>query len=250
MILTCRRTTPGGITFLEANMNVPISPRLKACCGFVSPGERVLDVGTDHGYLGIWLLQQGIASSVIASDIVPGPLSAAKTNASKYGTADKMEFYLSDGLQAVPRDFDTMVCAGMGADTMITILSAAPWMQNAKYRMILQCQSKTPLLRKYLSDNGWRITEETVLRDGRFLYTVMEVYYEPDYPRLDAGEYYFPPALLENPSSYTAAYYRWVVGGLRITTSHQNDYEKQQALDWLTALAQTPELRWLKEETI
>ncbi len=229
-------------------MNVPLSPRLRACCGFVAPGERVVDVGTDHGYLGIWLLQQGIASSVIASDIVPGPLSAAKANAEKYGMTEKMEFYLSDGLQSVPRDFDTMVCAGMGADTMISILSAAPWMQDFRYRMVLQCQSKTPMLRKYLSDNGWRITEETVLRDGRFLYTVMEVYYQPDYPRLMPGECYFPPALLENPSEHTAAYYRWVVEGLRIATTHQADLYKKQVLDELIALAETPELAWLKEE--
>lgn len=231
-------------------MKVPLSDRLRACCNFIAPGDRVADIGTDHGYLGIWLLQRGIARSVIAADIVPGPLSAARNNAEKFGITDQMEFYLSDGVQSIPRDFDTLVCAGMGSDTIISILSAASWMQDTKYRMILQCQSKVPLLRKYLSDNGWRITEETVLRDGRFLYTVMEVYYEPDYPRLDAGECYFPPALLENPSGYTAEYYRWVVDGLRITTSHQNDYEKQQALDWLTALAQTPELRWLKEETI
>lgn len=229
-------------------MNVPISPRLLACCNFVAPGDRVVDVGTDHGYLGIWLLQQGIADSVIASDIVPGPLSAAKANADKYGMTEKMEFYLSDGLRSVPRDFDTMVCAGMGADTMISILSAAPWMKDTKYRMILQCQSKTPMLRKYLSDNGWRITEETVLRDGRFLYTVMEVYYQPDYTKLDVGERYFPPALLENPSVYTVEYYRWVMEGLRIATAHQDDPEKKQALTELTALAETPELRWLKEE--
>ncbi len=231
-------------------MNVPLSPRLRVCCGFVAPGERVVDVGTDHGYLGIWLLQQGIASSVIASDIVPGPLSAAKANADKYGMTEKMEFYLSDGLQAVPRDFDTMVCAGMGADTMISILSAAPWMQDSRYRMVLQCQSKTPMLRKYLSDNGWRITEETVLRDGRFLYTVMEVYYQPDYPRLTPGESYFPPALLENPSEHTAVYYRWVVEGLRIATTHQSDLYKKQVLDELIALAETPELAWLKEEIL
>ena len=230
-------------------MNVPLSPRLRTCCNFIVPGDRIVDVGTDHGYLGIWLLQQGIVSSVIASDIVPGPLSAAKANAEKYGMSEKMEFYLSNGLQSVPRDFNTMVCAGMGADTMISILSAAPWMQDRKYRMVLQCQSKAPRLRKYLSDNGWRITEATVLRDGRFLYTVMEVYYEPEYPRLRLGEWYFPPALLENPSAYTAEYYRWVVGGLRIATTHQRDTEKLQAFQWLTALAQTPELTWLEEES-
>ena len=59
-------------------MNITLSPRLLTCCNFICPGDRVADVGTDHGYLGIWLLQQGLASSVIASDIAPGPLSAAE----------------------------------------------------------------------------------------------------------------------------------------------------------------------------
>ena len=111
-------------------MKIPLSARLQACCNFICPGDRVADIGTDHGYLGIWLLEQGIASSVIAADIVPGPLSAAKSNAAKFGFSDRMEFYLSDGVQSIPRDFDTMVCAGMGGDTMISILSAAPWLKD------------------------------------------------------------------------------------------------------------------------
>lgn len=229
-------------------MKIPISPRLLACCNFIYPGDRVADVGTDHGYLGIWLLQQSIASSVIASDIVPGPLSAAKANAEKYGFAEQMEFYLSDGVQNIPRDFNTLVCAGMGGDTMVSILSAAPWLQSTQYRLVLQCQSKTPLLRSYLTDHGWRITEESTLKDGRFLYTVMEVCYQPDYPRLTQAQCYFPPALLENPSEHTAAYYRWVVEGLNIAVTHRADPEKQRILEQLLALAETPELRWLQEE--
>ena len=229
-------------------MKVPLCDRLRACCNFIYPGDRVADVGTDHGYLGIWLLQQGIARSVIASDIVPGPLSAAKANAEKYGFTEQMEFFLSDGVKNIPRDFNTLVCAGMGADTMVSILNAAPWLKNEKYRLILQCQSKTPLLRQYLTQNGWRITEETALKDGRFLYTVMEVCYQPEYPKLTEAECWFPPALLENPSQYTASYYRWVVGGLELTTSHQDDPDKKRILKELKALAQTPELTWLKEE--
>ena len=229
-------------------MKIPLSARLQACCNYICSGDRVADIGTDHGYLGIWLLEQGIASSVIAADIVPGPLSAAKSNAAKFGFSDRMEFYLSDGVQSIPRDFDTMVCAGMGGDTMISILSAAPWLKDNKYRLVLQCQSKTPMLRRYLSDNGWRITEESALKDGRFIYTVMEVYYQPDYPRLNDCECYFSPALLENPSEYTAEYYRRVVDGIRIAVIHQNDPEKKQLLEELTALAETQELRWLKEK--
>lgn len=230
-------------------MKLPLSSRLLACCQFVNPGDRVADIGCDHGYLGIHLLQTGIASSMIEADINRGPLDAARRNAAKFGVKEKMTFHLSDGLQRIPRDFDCMVCAGMGADTMISILEAAPWLKSRQYRLILQCQSKTPALRRFLSEQGWRITEESVLRDGRFLYTVMEVYWEPEYPRLTAGEWYFPPALLENPSHALPAYYRWVLEGLKIATAHREDPTAQEALRELTALAEIKELTWLKEES-
>lgn len=229
-------------------MKLPISDRLLACANFVGRGNRVADVGCDHGYLSIHLLTQGIARSCIASDVNEGPLLSARRNAIKYGVANKIEFYLSDGVANIPRDFDDLVCAGMGADTMIHILESAPWLRDSKYRLILQCQSKTPTLRRYLSETGFRIYEEAVLRDGRFLYTIMEVSWRPEYPKLTPGEWYFPPALLENPSCDVPAYYRWVVGGLEVSTAHQDDPEKKQILAELKALAETPELTWLKEE--
>ena len=230
-------------------MNLPISSRLLACAGFVAPGDRVADIGCDHGYLGIYLLQSGIASFMIESDINEGPLQSALHNAHKYGVAEKMSFHLSDGVRNIPRDFDTLVCAGMGADTMVHILESAPWLKDRNYRLVLQCQSKTPMLRRYLSENGWRITEETVLRDGKFLYTVMEVCYAPEHPRLTVGQWYFPPALLENPGQELLSYYKWVVDGLKIATEHKDDPEKKQALAELDALALDPNLRFLTEES-
>ena len=229
-------------------MKLPISDRLLACAAFIAPGDRVADIGCDHGYLAIHALTTGLASSVIAADIGEGPLQSALHNSVKYGVRDKIEFYLSDGVRNIPRDFNTLVCAGMGGDTMVHILESAPWLKSEQYRMILQCQSKTPLLRRYLSENGWRIYEESVLRDGKFLYTVMEIGYRPEHPKLTVGEWYFPPALLENPSKDVPAYYKWVTEGLRISTTHQADPEKKQALAELEALA--TELTWLKEETV
>ena len=93
-------------------MKIPLSNRLLACCGLIKPGDRVADVGCDHGYLGIYLLKQGIASSVIASDVNQGPLQAALRNAHKFGVQENISFYLSDGVRNIPRDFDCMVCAG------------------------------------------------------------------------------------------------------------------------------------------
>lgn len=206
-------------------MKLPISDRLLACAAFVRPGDLIADVGCDHGYLSIHLLQQGIAASVICSDVKELPLQSAIRNAEKYAFRDKMEFCLSDGVQNIPRDFDCMICAGMGADTMVSILEAAPWLKDRKYRLILQCQSKTPMLRQYLSDNGYTISLERVLRDGRFLYTIMEVSYDPDAPRLTPAQCYLCPTLQETDE--TDAYRQWVVGGLKISVQHQNDPEKE-----------------------
>ena len=125
-----------------------------------------------------------------------------------------MEFFLSDGLKAVPHEFDTMVCAGMGAETMISILEAAPWLRRENCRLILQCQIKTNLLRRYLSEHGFRILEEQVLRDGRFLYTVMETEWNPHGVSLTPGQWYIPPVMLEAPDPDFPEYFFWIQGGL------------------------------------
>ena len=198
-------------------MKVPLSDRLMACCNFICAGDRVADIGTDHGYLGIWLLQQGRARSVIAADIVPGPLSAAKANAEKYGFSNRMEFCLSDGVQSVPQDFDVMVCAGMGADTIMSIIHhSAEWLKDSRYRLILQCQSKRPELRQWLYDEGFRINRETLAKDGKFVYSIMEVVYDPGHG-ITPAQTYITPQLLEDQHSLLPEYYERVRHGVELT---------------------------------
>ena len=176
-------------------MKIPLSNRLLACCGYVKPGDRVADVGCDHGYLGIYLLKNGIAGAVIASDVREMPLQSAIRNAEKFGVKERMAFCLSDGIRNVPREFDCMVCAGMGADTMMSILDAAPWLKSERYRLILQCQSKRPELRRYLYRQGYAIRRET----------------------LTDGEYYITPALRRSGSELLPAFRESVLSGLRKT---------------------------------
>ncbi|MBR3972478.1 MAG: SAM-dependent methyltransferase [Oscillospiraceae bacterium] len=200
-------------------MKIPLSNRLLACCNYVNRGDRVADVGCDHGYLGIYLLTQGIASSVIEADVAEGPLQSAMRNAIKFGTRSKMSFYLSDGLKNVPRDFDTLVCAGMGADTIMSIIAHAydaDWLADPKYRLILQCQSKRPELRQWLYDKGFRINRETLAKDGKFIYTIMEVVFDPGHG-ITPAETYISKQLLEDNHPLLPEYYQRVKHGVELT---------------------------------
>ena len=197
-------------------MKIPLSTRLLACCSFVKPGDRVADIGCDHGYLSIYLLKNGIASSAIAADINEGPLQSAVHNAAKFGVQEKINFYLSDGARNIPRDFDCMVCAGMGADTIMSILSHASWLKNSQYRLILQCQSKRPELRQWLYEEGYRINQETLAKDGKFVYSIMEVVYDPGFS-LSPAETYITPHLLEDNHPLLPEYYERVKHGMELT---------------------------------
>lgn len=223
-------------------MEFKLSPRLMACCDYVRPGAVVADVGCDHGYTSIYLLEQGIAKKVYACDVKEGPLSSARRNCCARSLGERISFYLSDGVRSVPRDFDTLICAGMGADVMVSILSAAPWLESGNYHLILQCQSRTPTLRRFLSDHGYRIRRESVVRDGRFLYTVMDVVFEKE--SLTEAETYFPPALVRTNSPEVGAYYRQVVKNLRIAAEGQ----KNEALSDIVKTLEKTVPEWVKED--
>ena len=215
-------------------MKLPLSNRLQACCDFVHPGDRVADVGCDHGYLGIYLLSHGIARSVIASDINEMPLESARHNASKYGVADRMSFHLCSGVRHLPHNFDVLVLAGMGADTIMSILNDAPWLRDEKYRLILQCQSKRSDLRRYLHQHGYAIRREALAQDGKFLYPVMDVAYDPTAEMEDA-DYYITPALRRSGSPLLPAFLDHVIGGMQksvngLALTGGEGYEKSLAV--------------------
>ncbi len=227
-------------------MNIPLSPRLAQCCRMIPKNSVVADIGCDHGYLSIYLLKNGIAKQVIAADIGEQPLRSAMVNASRFGVGDNIRFYLSDGAMGIPRDFTHMVCAGMGADTMIHILESAPWLRNEQYTLILQCQSKTPTLRQYLSQTGFSITEETVLKDGRFLYAIMKVRWQPDKP-LSPGGCWLSPALAASGSPYLPAYYKQVTSKLKRAIEGRKEDADPHMVAALNELENDPAFKQIKE---
>ena len=151
-----------------------LQPRLACIASLVPRGARLADVGTDHGYLPVFLLQHDRIACAIASDINAAPLDHARTTARAYGVTEGIEFRLCPGLAKVGSgECDTIAIAGMGGETIIGILEAAPWTRDGAYTLILQPQTKTELLRRWMSGHGYHIREERLVRDKEQLYVVL-----------------------------------------------------------------------------
>lgn len=152
-----------------------LSKRLQTIASFVQPGSRIADVGTDHGFLPIYLLEQGIASQGIAMDIRRGPLSRAQDHIAEAGLETKIETRLGNGLEKLmPGEADTVIVAGMGGPLMLDILRAGSHVFDDVDRFILSPQSDWRGFRLGLEKLGLQIIrEEMVCEDGKY-YVIME----------------------------------------------------------------------------
>ncbi len=155
-------------------MYITLSKRLQCLADKIEKGSVAADVGTDHGYIPAWLIQEGICERVIASDIKSGPLQTAVNTARSAGVEEKIDFRLCAGLDKYgPDEFDSAIIAGMGGETVISILEAAPWTREKK--LIVQPQSKLPELRKWLHENGFVITDAELVYDTGRIYLIWQV---------------------------------------------------------------------------
>lgn len=155
----------------------------------VPESKTAADVGTDHGYLAVWLLQSGRAKRVFATDIHEGPLNRAKQTAADFGLDTEIKTHLCDGLQFPGAEqAESVVVAGMGGETMISILSAAPWTKQGR-TLILQPQSKRTELEQWLFENGYTLTDAKLCLDAGKLYLAMVVRGEPSDRPLTAEEF-------------------------------------------------------------
>lgn len=161
-------------------MQTPFSldSRLTLCADFVRVGAKLADIGTDHAYLPVKLTLEGKVLSAIAADINPEPLSRGMQTIEKYNLQDKIQTRLCPGLEGICSDEVTdIVIAGMGADTIIGVLSAAPWLKDSSKRLILQPMTKCERVIKFLYNSGFEITEQKCcIAEGK-PYTVMCVEY-------------------------------------------------------------------------
>lgn len=174
-----------------------LSKRLYAVAGLVTEGASVADVGTDHGYIPIYLVECKIASKALALDIHRGPLERARLHITGHGLKGQIETRLSDGLSEVaPGEVDTMIAAGMGGNLIIRILTEGKTVVDSLSACILQPQSEIESVRRYLAGNGLVITDEDMVEEEGKFYPMMRVIHGIPEPYED-HEYRYGKKLLE-----------------------------------------------------
>lgn len=152
---------------------IKLSPRMAAVAELIPPGSSVADIGTDHGYLPVYLAQCGTYGALAASDINAGPLGNARKSAAAYDVFHKIRFVHSPGLAFAGSDgYDTIVIAGMGGELIASILRDAPWTKRNK-TLILQPNSKVDVLVTFLLEAGYCLTAARLVNDTGKLYQIL-----------------------------------------------------------------------------
>lgn len=148
--------------------------RLLCVASMVRRGAVLADIGTDHAYLPVHLIENGVINTAIAADIGEGPAAAARRTVETAALSDRVTVRVGDGLSVIaPDEVTDIVIAGMGGETIVHILQNAPWTQHERYRLVLQPMTKTVELRAWLHEHGFTLEEEHLVRDGHHLYNVM-----------------------------------------------------------------------------
>lgn len=201
------------------NNIINISERLKCVASLVNKGARVADIGTDHAYLPIYLVQNGISNKVYACDVRKEPLRRAKLHIDEYGLSDKITTKLCDGLKGINKgDVDTVTICGMGGKLMKNILKAGIDKLWDNTQLVLSAQSELRDFRKYLLETGIDIkSEHMLLEDGKYYFIFDCVYNTQD-------EYYLNVTNIQQNNIYENAA---SAGDIHNNNIHNNDSHKE-----------------------
>jgi len=157
---------------------IKLDMRLMTTALCVRLGRRLCDVGCDHGKLSAWLVENNVVSKAIAVDISERSLAKARALFSAHNLDDRAEARLGDGLDPVqPFEADDIVIAGLGYDTIVSVIERAAWLRDKDKRLVLVPSSKHAQLRIWLRAQGFKIVSETVVNCSNKLYTVMTICY-------------------------------------------------------------------------
>lgn len=152
-----------------------VSYRLKQVAELVTEGYRVADIGTDHGYVPLYLLKNQKIPYAIAVDVSPGSLDKARENAVRFGLSERMDCRLADGLsQLQPGEADCIIICGMGGILMRRILDDGREVALSAKELILSPHRNPELIEEFLQNNGFRIDVDTVIEDKKKRYRIFK----------------------------------------------------------------------------
>ena len=166
-----------------------LKPRLAAIAGMVPEGSTVADIGTDHAYIPVFLIESGKVKRVVASDVKPGPLVKAKEVIKRHHLEGYIEARLGNGLEVLKAgEVDTVVIAGMGGMLVRDLLEAGREVLAGIKRLVLQPMNAQEVVREWLIGNSFEIVDETLARERDKLYQVIAA--QPGEQRIDDPFYF------------------------------------------------------------
>lgn len=175
-----------------------MSERLELLISFVEKGSRTADVGTDHGYVPIVLVERGIAPEAFALDVREGPLARAQEHIARHGLSEKIRTRLSDGVAALKEgEADTVIAAGMGGELIVHILRDGRRLWDFVEHWIVSPQSEPEKVRVFLQENGFCIRREAMLSEDGIYYVVMDAVRGEMEP-LDGAQALYGPCLIRD----------------------------------------------------
>ena len=186
-----------------------ISKRLEKVASFVPQGDKILDVGSDHAYLPIYLIQQGRIVSAVAGEVVEGPYQSAVANVRDNGLSDKISVRLANGLAAfdVGDQIDDIVIAGMGGRLIADILERGSTKLASVRRLILQPNNREDELRRWLCGHDFHIIKEALVEENGKFYEIIIA--EQGKQVLNADQERFGPYLMREQSTIFRDRWRW-----------------------------------------
>lgn len=155
---------------------IELSKRMQSVADMIQPCDAVGDIGCDHAFVSIYLVEQHRAKRVIASDVRRGPIAIAKRNIEAMNLSDQIEIRMGDGLDTiVPGEVNAVVLAGMGGMLMIDILERGEEVVTRCDQLVLQPQSDIEKVRRYLAEKGYHLADEQMLIDAGKYYNLLDV---------------------------------------------------------------------------
>lgn len=172
--------------------------RMKLIADKVNPCSIVCDIGTDHAYIPIYLVSRKVCNRAVASDVRKGPILIAEGNIAHYGLSDRIETRLGNGLDNIKKsEADVIIIAGMGGMLIKEILAQGFEKAKKANRLILQPMNAAEVVREWLYENGFEISDEELAQEGEKLYTVVVAKWTGKVRRADDTDFLIGEKLIE-----------------------------------------------------